>query len=233
MVAERGEAHVAAVGRDADAVDPGAADDRDSPAALGARPQDGERVVADAGRVGPAALLDSVLQLLLLGGEVDARHAGAARRRPTAGRSRPSPASARASSSRDLEHVERRRPTPRWCGELSGPRTSERTRAVGRDEREVGLRVAAVDGEDERRAHAGGSSRRARLVGFEQALEELARSACLADQRMREQRLARERAVARDRRLGGEPLVRGDVLDEPEQLRRERRLRQRHGAGPS
>ena len=46
-LAERGEADLAAVGRDADAVDPGAADDGDAPAALGAGAQNGERVVAD------------------------------------------------------------------------------------------------------------------------------------------------------------------------------------------
>ena len=54
----------------------------------------------------------------------------------------------------------------------------------------------------------------------------------LADQRVGEQRLARVGRVARDRGLGGQPLVGRDVLDEPEQLRRQRRLGERLGPGP-
>ena len=56
-----------------------------------------------------------------------------------------------------LQHVEAARRRPRWCGELSGPRTSARAATVGTDEREIGLRVAAVDGEDDRRRHASAS----------------------------------------------------------------------------
>ncbi len=74
-LAERGEADLAAVGRDADAVDPGAADDGDAPAALGAGAEDGEGVVADGDTVGPAALADDRVQRILLGREVDAGHA--------------------------------------------------------------------------------------------------------------------------------------------------------------
>src|SRR5205085_10136731 len=72
--AERGEPGVPAVGRDADAVDPGAADDRDAPAALGAGAQDSERVVADVRPLGPAAARDGGAELLLLAREVDAGH---------------------------------------------------------------------------------------------------------------------------------------------------------------
>src|SRR3954469_24985529 len=43
---------------------------------------------------------------------------------------------------------------------------------------------------------------------------------------MGEQRLARRRDVARDSGLGGEALVGGDVLNEAEQLGRERPLRE-------
>ena len=68
--AERGEAHVAAVGADADAVDAGAAHHRDAPAALGAGAQDGERVVADAQALGPAAV-DRGVQPLLLDRQVE------------------------------------------------------------------------------------------------------------------------------------------------------------------
>src|SRR5207244_1180654 len=52
----------------------GAADDRDAPAALGARAQDGERVVADVRALRPAAARHGGAELLLLAREVDARH---------------------------------------------------------------------------------------------------------------------------------------------------------------
>src|SRR5437773_1374734 len=64
----------------------------------------------------------------------------------------------------------------------------------------------------------------------EEALGQLLDLRDLADQRMREQRLVDEVAVAGGRRLDGEPLVRGDVLDEAEQLRRDRALVDRRGA---
>ena len=51
----------------------------------------------------------------------------------------------------------------------------------------------------------------------------------LADEWVRKQRLVDELAVAADGGLGGEPLVGRDVLDEAEQLGRERWLRQRRG----
>ena len=97
--------------------------------------------------------------------------------------------------------------------------------AVRADEREMRLRVAAVDGEDDRSAH-----RDHRLLGREQQLDELLVQRVLADQRVREQSLPRDRGVAGHGRLGGEPLVGGDVLGEPEQLGRQRFLRQRHEA---
>jgi hypothetical protein len=45
---------------DPDTVDSGTAGDRDAPAALGARAQDGERVVADVDLRRPAAFLDGL-----------------------------------------------------------------------------------------------------------------------------------------------------------------------------
>ena len=90
--------------------------------------------------------------------------------------------------------------------------------AVAADEREVGLRVAAVDGQDDAQRENLGSE------PLEQPVDQLE----LADQRVREQRLACVDRVAADRRAHRQPLVRGDVLHEPEQLGRERRLRQRH-----
>jgi HD-GYP domain-containing protein (c-di-GMP phosphodiesterase class II) len=58
--AERRKAGVAPVGRDADAVDPGAAHDGHSPAAFRPRPEHGKSVVADAVPARPAAALDGV-----------------------------------------------------------------------------------------------------------------------------------------------------------------------------
>ena len=61
-------------GDDADAVDPGAARDRDAPPALRAGSKDGERVVADVNPLRPAALLDRLAHDVLLRGEVDSGH---------------------------------------------------------------------------------------------------------------------------------------------------------------
>ena len=102
-------------------------------------------------------------------------------------------------------------------------------RAVAADEREVRLRVAAVHCEDHGLTHRaapasdrGSSARR--------LSEELTRELVLPDQRVREERLPRRDRVARHRRLGRQPLVGRDVLDEAEELGRERRLRERLGA---
>ena len=220
-LAERREPHLAPVRPDADAVDPGAADDRDAPAALGAGPQDGERVVGDRGRLGPAQSCDPLLEHLFLGGEVDPGHAeardGGDRRAVGAGDSRlldglPEEALEHLDAAVDAEVVRR----------AQRPAHEREDAAVGRDEREVGLRVAAVDGEDDRRAHA--SACRSERLGLEQPLDEVLVQRVLADQRVGEQRLPRHRGVGGDRRLRGEPLVGGDVLGEPKELRRERRL---------
>ena len=64
------------------------------------------------------------------------------------------------------------------------------------------------------------------MLGGEQALLQPLDHRPLADQRVRQQRLARGDRVARDRRLRRQPLVRRHVLDEPQELRRQRRLRQ-------
>ena len=118
--------------------------------------------------------------------------------------------------------------TPRWCGELSGPRTSERTRpsaaTSARSVFELPPSTARTIGA------VTPSAWPLRALGFEQPLDELLVQRVLADQRMREQRLARESRVGGDGRLRGEALVRGDVLGEPEQLRRERRLGKRDEA---
>src|SRR5581483_8275622 len=70
--AERRKPRVAPVRRDADAVDARTAYDGDAPSLLGARAQDGEGVVLDERPRGPAAGVDQLLQMLLLRREVDA-----------------------------------------------------------------------------------------------------------------------------------------------------------------
>jgi hypothetical protein len=78
---ERRIADVPAIRRDADAVDAGAADDRDAPAALAAGPQHCERVVGHDGSLGPTERFHPLAEAVLLGGVVDAgcedlRHGG-------------------------------------------------------------------------------------------------------------------------------------------------------------
>ena len=68
---QRREARVPPIRRDADAVDPRAADDRHAPAALGARAQHREGVVVDEDPLGPGPRLESFAQLALLAREVD------------------------------------------------------------------------------------------------------------------------------------------------------------------
>ena len=188
-----------------------------------AGPQDGERVVGDRGRLGPAQSCDPLLEHLFLGGEVDPGHAeardGGDRRAVRVGDARllnglPEEALEHLDAAVDAEVVRR----------AQRPAHEREDMAVGRDEREVGLRVAAVDGEDDRRRHA--SALPFRALGLEQTLDEILVQRVLADQRVGEQRLPCHRRVGGDRRLRGEPLVGGNVLGEPKELRRERRLRQ-------
>ena len=102
-------------------------------------------------------------------------------------------------------------------------------RAVRADEREVGLRVAAVDGEHDPVGHRVTPASGQRLLR-EEGVEERSRELVLADQRMGEERLARGDRVTGHRGLGREPLVGRDVLHETEELRGERSLGQRHRA---
>ena len=196
---------------------------------FGAGAQDGEGVVADGDVRGEAARVRRLLHLVDLGGEVDARQqqlpdvgdrAGAVLD-PCLGRA---PRASRSS-------ITCRAPSrPRWCGELSAAADEREHFAVGAHEGEVGLRVAAVDRQDERRAHATllrEELRQVLAVGGEQLLGQLLDRRHLPDERVREQRLVDELAVARDRGRSGQPLVGGDVLHEPEQLGRERRLLER------
>src|ERR687888_1238787 len=149
--AERGEAGVPPVRRDADAVDPGPADDGDAPAALGSRAQDCEGVVADARPLRPTAARYRGAELLLLAREVDARHEQLRDRRDGA--------VARAAGvagrlvEQALEHVERA-VEPEVVRRAERPADERKHLAVGADEREVGLRVAAVYGENQLVAHA-------------------------------------------------------------------------------
>ncbi len=145
---EGGEARVAAVGRDADAVDPGPADDGDAPAALGACPQDGEGVVVDDRALRPAARLDRLPQLLLLAREVDARHVQLGDLRLSRLRSRP--------VEEPIEDRERLLQAEVLRRALAA--ADERDQLpVAADAGKVGLRGAAVDGDHVRSAHTGAS----------------------------------------------------------------------------
>ncbi len=143
---ERGKAGMSAVGSDADTVDPGAARDRDPPAALSTGTQDRERVVSDVDARRPATLGHGLTQRLLLRREVDARHQQRGHLRHAAVRRRKARVPKRA-----LEQaVENGEAT--FDAEMM--RGAERSAHEGEDgavrlhEREVRLRVAAVDGED-------------------------------------------------------------------------------------
>ena len=223
--AERREPNPAAVRRDADAVDARAADDRDAPAALGARAKDRECVVPDVHVVSPAALHERRTEGVLLRGEVDP-------------------------GEEDLRRGERRRAVPpRRAERLVEQLLEQHDRlleaevvrrglraadvreqgAVLADERDVGLRVAAVDREEDPVAHrdtpdtcAGSSRRRDSISSPVSASWPI--SGC-ASSAFRAVTVSRVTAASRS-----EPLVRGDVLDEAEELRRERPLRERRRA---
>ena len=74
-LSERRETDVAAVRCDTDTVDPSATDDCDAPATLRAGPENGKRVVPDRNPIRPPPLADDRVQRILLGREVDSRHA--------------------------------------------------------------------------------------------------------------------------------------------------------------
>ena len=148
--AERGKPHLAAVPADADAVDAGAAGDGDAPAARRARAQHGERVVADDRPRHPAARREGGGDLLLLARVVDAGEQEDARlgergclrdaRLPRGVVDQPG------------EHGQRALDADVVLRALRAPHEREQ-RAVDAQQREVGLRVPAVDGEHERTAH--------------------------------------------------------------------------------
>ena len=143
---------MAAVGADADAVDARAAHHRDAPAALGAGAQDGERVVADAQALGPAAV-DRGVQPLLLDRQVEpGQQQVADRGAPVAGEPR---AGARVRVQL-LEHRDRA-VEPDVVGRADAAAHEREHLAVLAQQRQVGLRVAAVDGEHEPPAHRTGS----------------------------------------------------------------------------
>ena len=206
---ERREAHLAAVRRHTDAVD--------ASAAVTATPQPRAVPARRTANVslptmvrGPVTRLDCVLELALLGREVDARRgrSGRCRRRACRSgrvrRSRPRLSSIPWSSS----------PSPRArCdaasraarGRCARSAPSERTSA--RSVLELPPSTARTTGVLTR------GPRRGRGAARQPATARPARRrAGLPDQRMREQRFPSRHGVARDGRLGGEPLVRGDVL---------------------
>ena len=165
-------------------------------------------------------------RLLLLGGEVDTGEEDLCDGR---GGTAVRPGGAERLLEQSLEQVDR-------LAQAEMMRRGERAAdvrekgAVVPHQREVRLRVAAVDGQHDPVAHRAAPATR-RGSSASRRLEQRARELVLTDQRVRQERLARGDRVAGHRSLGGEPLVGGHVLDETEQLRRERRLRQRLRAG--
>src|SRR5581483_8761824 len=138
-LAERGEAGLPAVRAEAEAVDPRAAHDRDAPAAVGARPQHGKGVVRDLDALGPPALLRAGLQRLHLGREVDAgeQQLGVVDRPVGAGLDH-----------ERLDAVERA-VEPVLVRRAARAADEREHVAVAVEEREVGLRIAAVDREQQ------------------------------------------------------------------------------------
>ena len=176
-LAERREARVASVRRDPDAVDAGTAGDCHAPAALRPGAEHGEGVVANRHAAGPAARGRRRLRppAPRRGKSTPARNRSATSAAPREAPAASTTSSSITSSDRlEAEMVRRAgRPAP------------EREQlAVRAHEREVGLRVAAVDGEHEPPAHRAAPA-------SEHALEQLLRLRPLADERMGEQRLAR------------------------------------------
>ncbi len=139
-VAERGKACLASIGCKAEAVDAGAADDGDAPAAVRAGAEHCERVVRDLDAVGPSAFLRARLHVAHLRREVDAgeQQLGVCDGAFGAG----------------LDH-ERLDPIERSFDAVFVRRAAgaahereETTFVIGKDE--IRLRVAAVDGEQQR-----------------------------------------------------------------------------------
>ena len=131
---------VAAVRGHADAVDARAADNGDSPAPVRAGPEDGERVVANRDARGPAACEHRLAERLLLDREVDAGH------QQLGGRDRQLELARRLGEQRP----EHRDPAlePEVVRRAARAAHEREQAAFGADEREVRLRVAAVDGQD-------------------------------------------------------------------------------------
>ena len=150
--AERREANLAAVAGDADAVDAGTADDCDAPAVRCPGAQDREGVVAHDGACRPAPGRERSGDLLLLARVVHAREQERAHR---GGRVRHRDARTPAGiPEQPVEHPQAPVAAEVVRRALGAANEGEQL-AVGAEEREVRLRVAAVDREDEGAAHAG------------------------------------------------------------------------------
>src|SRR6266545_1486407 len=143
---ERGKAGVPAVGCDADAVDPGTARDRDAPAALRAGTQNREGVVPDVDARRPGALGHGLTQRLLFRRKVDACHQERGHLRHAAVPCRKARVPKRALE-QAVENGEATFDAEMMRG-AERPAHEREDGAVRLDEREIRLRVAAVDGED-------------------------------------------------------------------------------------
>ena len=109
--------------------------------------------------------------------------------------------------------------TPMFWWQEPGPRLSPSSVPSHADQGDVGLAVAAVDGE-----HRGGHDSHAQVVavGVEQQVGQPGRDVVLADQRVREQGAVHAVAPAVDRGVERELLVRRHVRDQSGEQRVER-----------
>src|SRR5262249_20934014 len=155
--AEGWEADDAVAAVAGDPVDPGPADDRDAPAVVRAGAKHGEGVVGDDHPPRPAAAGDRLLERALLLGQI---RAGQQDLGPLGDRAiaEPEPGLAGGVLEQALEDVDRSVQSEA-AGGAPRPADAREHLAVGADEREVGLGVAAVDGEPDRlRRHRHASS---------------------------------------------------------------------------
>ena len=121
--------------------------------ALGTRPQDGEGVIGDGDASRPVALAERVVQRPLLLRQVGARDQDLADIRHRLTVCRPARRAVRHRRRRSLQHLDAAIDARAAAASCPGPRTAARTLPSSPHERQVGLRVAAVDGESHARAH--------------------------------------------------------------------------------
>ncbi len=146
---ERREAGLATVRREPEAVDPGPADDGDTPAGVRPGPEGGVRVVPDDGPPGDPASLVATGQPALLVGEVGACRADHRQVGPRACRG-VEPGGPAGAGDQRAQRVAARLQADALVRCRRAPDGGEK-RAVAARQHQVGLRVADVRGDEERR----------------------------------------------------------------------------------